>query len=84
MVFIEMLQWGIAPRSQNLALRLGLGCAAEMWTVGYWGVGGAWVRQEVPAAADQGSSDEGLLSHLDGNIKCFSHCENVYGGFSKN
>ena len=40
MVFIEMLQWGIAPRSQNLALRLGLGCAAEMWTVGYWGVGG--------------------------------------------
>ena len=28
------------------------------------GWGGAWVRQEVPAAADQGSSDEGLLSHL--------------------
>lgn len=27
------------------------------------GLGVAWVRQEVPAAADQGSSD-GLLSHL--------------------
>lgn len=29
---------------------------------GGWEV--AWVRQEVPAAADQGSSDEGLLSNL--------------------
>lgn len=33
MVFIEMLQCGIAPGSQNLAQRLGLGSTAGMWTV---------------------------------------------------
>ena len=65
MFFIEMLQWGIAPRSQNLALRPGLGCAAEMWTIGHSG-GEGWPGsgRRLPAAADQGSSDEGLLSHL--------------------
>lgn len=54
-----MLQWGIAPGVKNLALRPGLGkpCRdVDSWLTKAGG-GAARVRQEVAAAADQGSSD---------------------------
>lgn len=50
MVFIEMLQWGIAPGSKNLAQRPGLGSAAGMWTVGGLDGGGG---EGVPARVRQ-------------------------------